>query len=840
MQLNNKNKLLELMSQGAVVITPNNRLSADLERHYFKSVTRNTLDKPRCQPYSMFLTQSYNQLKRNCTNSPFPLLLNNIQSRHLWQKIIKDDTEITYSEGLLAAIVQAWEYCTQWDVDPKHSAFKHNTQTERFQLWWHHFNKHLDTFNLITEQQISSCLIKEPLIKIPHTLIWVCFDGFTPQQVRLQSYFTANEVTQYFYDLPQKKGITEVVAAQDNKEEYDQLFLWLKQKIRLKEPRIGVVIPNLQQESRTVHRLFSQHFDVAEYNISLGQPLIDFPIIAHALNWLAMSTDLCTQQQAQLLLQSPYTGSAKEEFLARSHYMQDSALLQERSFPLHSFINDVNPFAPNLAILLRTLTPYPEETTPHQWVTLFQERLNTIGFPGSYGLNSQDYQCFNRFSTVFDEFRQLQIISKSLSLNQALAAFTDLLKNTIFQAQKINAPIQISGLLEASGCEFDSLWVMGLTNQCLPQKTHLSAFIPHQLQRDLGMPHSSPGRELQFAQQTLLRLQRGSSSTVFSYARLQGDSPELPCSLIADYPLRTLEPLDKSSTNYETHLDALLDNYLIAPTPDEPVHGGTALLGSQAKCPFKAFAQYRLNAKSTPETTDGLDNKEKGKIIHKVMELIWGTLQNQEKLLRMNAAAIEQLIDTVLYTVLNPLNKEHPESFPELIQDVEFTRLKRLVMICLEWEKQRPAFAVEALEKSYTIDLAGLNIKMRIDRLDTVGSKKWVIDYKSSLPVTRPWNEDRPKEPQLLLYTLLDEDIDTMLLMQIKTGRVQCLGLSEQKLDIKGLGSLKKDELWSDLRESWYQQLLSLAEEIQQGHCQPQPASMAICQQCDFKNLCRI
>src|SRR4029079_3574934 len=116
-------------------------------------------------------------------------------------------------------------------------------------------------------------------------------------------------------------------------------------------------------------------------------------------------------------------------------------------------------------------------------------------------------------------------ISATLNKKEALDALTHLIENTIFQAKKTNAPIQISGLLEASGCEFDSLWVMGLTDQCLPQNTRLSAFIPPQLQRELLMPHSLPARELQFAKQTLQRLQRGSDTTVFSYSKLQGDNP---------------------------------------------------------------------------------------------------------------------------------------------------------------------------------------------------------------------------------------------------------------------------------------------------------------------------
>ena len=174
------------------------------------------------------------------------------------------------------------------------------------------------------------------------------------------------------------------------------------------------------------------------------------------------------------------------------------------------------------------------------------------------------------------------------------------------------------------------------------------------------------------------------------------------------------------------------------------------------------------------------------------------------------------------------------------MQEIEYSRLKRLVLACLSWEKQRPPFTIAALEQSYSLNLAGLEIKVRVDRLDKVEDKTWVIDYKSTLPTSKPWNEERPQEPQLLLYALLNEEINTLLLMQIKTGKIVCSGLSETKSDIKGISCLKKEENWQETRAYWQEQLSSLAQEILTGYCPPQPVTTSICSYCDFKNLCRI
>ncbi|MFI4918927.1 MAG: PD-(D/E)XK nuclease family protein [Legionellales bacterium] len=837
--LNNKNALFDLLIQGATVITPNNRLSAALLQQYFKYCANTTVTKPSCLPYGSVLTRAYQQLKFANPEHNHPTLLNSIQCQHLWRNIIKADATVTYSEGLLQAVMEAWTHCQQWQINCEDQSFYYTPQTQQFQTWWQHFNEKTQQLGLVTEHQLIPYLLNSGCTLFNQPLIWVCFDDFNPQQLSLQQHLSNNELPQYCYDLKEQQAMPRVLAASDNKEEYQQLIAWLQLKIQQGEQHIGIVIPDLQQQSRSLQRMLLHHFDPALFNISLGQALSEFPLIAHALAWLNLDHQQLSLHQIALLLQSPYIGCAKEEFLARSQYLQDSTLLQDQSVSLQSLINDLVPSAPKLAALLRAIKPYPKKASPQEWVKIIQERLNAIGFPGDYALNSENYQCFNRFTAIFDELRQLSIISPQLDANEALDALVHLNNNTIFQAQKTNASIQISGLLEASGCEFDSLWVMGLTNQCLPQKTRLSAFIPPQLQRELLMPHSIPARELHFARQTLQRLQRGSIDTVFSYAKLQGDNPHLPCSLIADFPVFTQQVVTTASIK-QSDLIALEENYKIPLKAEEQFSGGTALLANQAKCPFKAFAEHRLRAKPLPQTSDGLNNLEKGQIIHKIMELLWQALKSQQQLLHLSQNALDKQVDEAIKTALTPLYQLHPHSFPSLIQEVECTRLKRLVLSYLEWEKQRAPFEIFALEQSYSINLAGLDFQVRVDRLDTVDAKKWVIDYKSTIPASKPWNEERPTEPQLLLYALLDEQINTLLLLQLKSGKIVCSGLSAETQAISGISTLKKEELWNNVRNKWQQQLTLLAEEFQQGHCPPQPANPIVCQHCEFQNLCRI
>ncbi|MFA6303209.1 MAG: PD-(D/E)XK nuclease family protein [Legionella sp.] len=831
--LNNKNKLIELMANGALLITPNNRLSSTLLQYYFEQSSSPTVDKPSCMPYATMLLHAYNKLKALNPTHIYPTLLNSTQTQHLWRTLLQKDSSCTYSDGLLKAVMQAWEYCLHWQIEPDNSAFNYTPQTQQFQIWWQTIHDFLDQHALICEQQLIPQLLSAKQNLFDKPVIWCCFDSITPQQKALQTHLNLQEIDHYFYDLPDAQTATQLFSAADTKQEYQQLISWLKLQLEQGKQNIGVVIPDLQDQARGVQRLMQAHFDSSVIDISLGQSLGEFPLIAQALMCLHIQEESITPNQSALLLQSPYIGNAQEEFLARSQFLQDNYLMQEPSLSLKQLIVELHKQAPKLAQILERIHPYPESAFINDWITLFQHRLNLLGFPGDSGLNSENYQCYNRFTAVFDEFRQLALITAQLTKTQALDAFTKLINNTIFQAQKTKAPIHICGLLEASGCEFDSLWVMGLTDNCLPQKVRLNAFIPTQMQRDLEMPHCLPAKELQFAQETLQRLRNGSKQVVFSYSELTGDNPNIPCALINSFPQMSRLELP-TPTQEQITLIPITETYKLPLKIQETISGGTSLLANQAQCPFKAFAEHRLKAKPLPPANEGLGHLEKGQVIHKIMELIWTSVGTQEQLIQLSADALDALIETSIHKALREIN-----FISHIIQEIELIRLKRLVLSCLDWEKQREAFSICALEQSYKITLAGLEFKVRVDRLDQVGDNKWLIDYKSSLPSSKPWNEERPLEPQLLLYALLDEKINTLLLVQLKTGQFSCSGFSEEKHNNKGISTIKNTS-WEECKTTWRQQLTLLAEEFQQGHCPPQPANPSICHHCDFNNLCRI
>lgn len=837
LMIKTKQDLFMQMSAAATIITPNNRLSNQLLQEFYHQKGSVIEDKPHCLPYQTFLRDLYNKTRHLYPHITHPVVLSNIQQRQLWRAILTNQQDYPCNEGLLHEIQDAWTRCKHWEIDSENPAFSHTPQTRQFHQWQKQMLQALTRLNAITEEQlIHQIMLYEDTFSAT-TVIWVCFDDYTPQQRALQQSFERHGYQQYHYDLEIKSITTHCYVANDHQDECLQMINWLKCRIAAGDTRIGVVVPDLQAQYRPLQRLLQRHIPQDQFSISLGKPLTDYPLVTHALTWLGLDKRVISNHHARLLLHTPYLFGAKSELSARTQTIQDCKLLQEAEIPFDLWLQELTETSPNLAKLLGNLSDYPQQATPQVWVHHFKTRLTMLGFPGEYPLNSSTYQCFQRFVGLFDELLQLSIVSPLMSMQTALDALHDVAKSTIFQTRKSTTPIQILGLLEASGCTFDSVWVSGLTDQCLPKKVNLSAFIPLDLQRDLEMPHAVVARELQFAQQLLQRLQHGSKQSVFSYPRLTGDTPNLPSPLIIHLPVFTATRLQTPSTT--SALICQQEDYLLPLGASETVSGGTSLLANQAKCPFRAFAAHRLHAKSESSLSTGPDASERGQIIHRIMELLWQKIESQQHLKALTEDELNTLIDEVIHTALTPYIKRL--SFSPLVQNVEFARLRRLVLASLDWDKQRPAFTVESLEQTFTINLAGIDFKVRIDRLDRLASnKKWVIDYKTSIPMVKPWNEDRPESPQLLLYALLDDTINALLFIQLKAGNLTCSGFTEEPLAIKGISGLKKNEQWSEYRDQWHQQLTELATEFRTGVCLPQPTRASTCDFCDFSNLCRV
>lgn len=824
--------LLNALAEGAFLITPNNRLAIEITNDFYNFHKKKIIAKPLCMPYENFLIHLFTAYCAANSRKKFPVILNAHTIRFLWMQIIGDQ----FTQGLLSAVEEAWNRCQRWNINLTHPDFLLTPQTAQFQQWCYQFQNKLNQLQAITSAQIVSFLIEEKYIIQPGLYIWHCFDDYSPQQQALQSYFQAQGAKIKLTNITREQPLAFLYQAEDENTEIEQLLLWLTPLLAKNEQRIGIVMPQIEKSGEALLRKLKSRFPDAYFNISLGKSLSSYPIIAHALEWLKLDMKFLPLDKAQLLLHSPYLAASKEEFIPRAQCLQNCQSLQEVVIDPLQFIQEISKRAPQLANMLQKITGYPATASIAEWISLFIQRLLQMGFPGDSALNSFNYQCYQRFLLIFDEFKTCKIITEILSQTEALAWFSSLAFNTSFQPQTLHKHIEILGLLEASGRTFNHLWILGITQDCLPQKVQLSAFIPNTLQKNYKMPKADAEREYYLAATQVHRFIHSVPLCIFSYPRLSGDTPNLPSPLLLTLPAYEGQKILVDNTH--TDLETYEEQYTFPLETQDVIHGGTAILAHQAQCPFKAFAAHRLHLKKNIAHSYGLNPMERGQALHTAMEYIWRHLENQHNLLQSSVEFLNDLTTKAIEKGLAPLKQSRPYSFPTLIAEVESIRLRALIYTCLAWDKERPTFTVEKIEEEFIYHFEGLAIKMRVDRLDQSGSKKWIVDYKRSLPTSLPWQEERPQEPQLLLYALLDESIETIVYLALKAGKLECRGLSAENWAIKGLLPLK-ERTFENERSLWKTKLHALAQEFRQGICLPQPLQANICKRCDYQSLCR-
>ena len=65
----------------------------------------------------------------------------------------------------------------------------------------------------------------------------------------------------------------------------------------------------------------------------------------------------------------------------------------------------------------------------------------------------------------------------------------------------------------------------------------------------------------------------------------------------------------------------------------------------QSRCPFRAQAQIRLGAEDMPTVSIGVEPIDRGIILHRVLEEVWGSLGSQAALIALDEQILAALED---------------------------------------------------------------------------------------------------------------------------------------------------------------------------------------------------
>ena len=868
--------VLQSLPKDSVIVTPNRRLAVALHALYQQcrlEAGDACWQTPSILPINVWIDELWSGYARQ-TLQTLPHVLNAAQEQQLWESIL---SQSAYQDSLLQVsetsrlVKSARGLLKQWLMTTDHPLFETADDYAACKHWIKAFeatceNKRwTDTACLpdLVREQIEAGNISAPAI--------IYDAGFTSLSPQLTALFTAAATRgskRHSIAANLSADTIHRTSAADHDDELRLCAQWAKMRYEENTSQsIACVIPLLDKNRDRVMQLFTEIFGNRElFNLSAGQPLAQYPVIRTALELLSLYKKQISSEALFLLLSTPFISGGETERIKRSQLDGRMRAKNFSSIDLHKQLEkDENTKSVNLArscpILAKSVRAFKailedaEQTASYSyWAENFNQLLTALGWPGERVLNSEEYQVVTEWLKLLHDLTTLDITVPAVSFYQALQALTQMATGKPFQPQSPPATVQILGVLEASGLCFDHLWVAGMDDNSWPAQPKPNPFIPKKLQRELKMPHASAERELEYCQTMTQQFQSSAHHIIFSYARTQDENLVQPSPLIrtvteigADTLLPQHSPAVSEKIFQHKSMQQFIDDTAPAQQAGDIVTGGVEIIKNQALCPFKAFAECRLFARELESPLPGLRPKERGTIVHHIMEKIWVAVKDSEQLHAMSDNDLHALLEVIIHDAVleHARALQHQNSYLAL----EKKRLHKLIFEWLNTEKQRGSFTVLNSEKSSEIQISKLKFNVRIDRIDALpDGKKLIIDYKTGTNLSvSDWFGDRPEEPQLPLYAQLDSTQTAgIAFAQIATGDACFKGVSQYTLDIKGIKP--SDELrsadnqnWLTVTQQWQNVLSKLADDFYDGKACVDPKDQhATCQWCALKPLCRI
>ena len=806
-------------------ITANSRLSATLKQHSIQQQSHSVIQTPEVMTFSQWWTvwQEGCLLRGELSMDELPSkVLSGFEAQWLWEQVLQEelesretalsslsdadgshDTHGIQSIALLNVsstakqLYQAWSLAQSWFPEEWLETPFHSNETLLFKSCQSRYLKKLKANNWqddVLAQQQRLLWLKMGKGSLPDAFCLHGFDEITPQIKQWQTAVESLDCQVTEAEITSNANQTNQAlhSALDAQDEVQQVALWCIQQwqeLSLVKPeheiKIGVVSPNLadykvalsqcldeQLSLQGLQELSSTRTTPPFYNLSLGESLLDLPLVQNA--WLSLQLFLrpkkpCTYTDWSQWLISPYSQGS---FVQRQQADSGFRRLQWSNFAWPSLLETESAKALPKG-LLQSLSQQaklelPAKLSLTEFIQATWDVLQLINWPGSRTLNSDEYQQKTAFESAVTNFSMVTEMVGKQSVSAWLSLFRRFLSEQLHQSQsKGLQPIQIMGMLEAGGQQFDALWVMGLTDEAWPRMPNPNPFLPMALQREQRSPRCDAKRELDYALQVTERLAECAPTLVWSYAQHQGDAEVLASPLIQirrdefqvlqDINLPPYSPLNYRSLaeqvfllrDTEQPIDWVLDTKGPQVAEGSKAPGGTGILQAQSQCPLMAFMDYRLGGKyGLQSVEEGLQNTNQGTLVHAVLEHFWQETKTQNAMLLLSDDELSERLQNHITNSFAELQGTIENAYLELEQ----ARILELCLLWLELEKSRSSFEVIATEERHQITLAGIEFTVIIDRVDQVAGEKVIIDYKTGKASINDLLKTPTKAPQLAVY----------------------------------------------------------------------------------------
>ncbi len=841
----NRAQLYAVMAQpSSLVIAANRRLVRDCHWRYGQwqqAKEQSVWPTPQVATLNDFLLQQWQQQVLTADGDRWPQperILSAREMRRLWQTLIAQQegerTLLRVSETASLA-AEAFELEIAFQLPMMAQV---NEEVQRYQKWKQSFIAFCQKKNWLTsaqwQQQVLHALAESTLLQRSFVLL-----GFDDEPPLLRQ----------FCALVHAQGGTLTVVSESQKCTHERRYTPLTREherewavrfaIQQAEAgqRVAIVVPDLAAQRiamervllRWVHPAAARDFkplNKGQFNVSAGASLYSQPMVQQGilLARMAMSARDWSLQNVSVLLHSPFIGDYQHDAFLRarldvkwraigndsvriSHAL--AAFEQQGLVTLHTAFVNARAYGQS----------WPSRQLPSQWAECLQRLLQTLGWPGTRALDSVAYQLRSAFDEALQDCALLDDLTGVISVDEALSLLTQIAHDEIFQPQaNAQAPIQVLGMLEASGQRFDAVWVVNASDEQFPCAPKPNPFIAVAWQRQHGLPRSSIEHEWHYVQRWQHSLRHSCNTLVWSCAAFDGDQHLRASALIND--VEWADDHDSFAPPLPLNVAPLETIWHEEPVPlmaDETISGGVDVLRLQARDPLAAFAQFRLNAVPVAGIESFTTPRVHGLLLHASLQHFWTTHCDQHSVQAMSAHARDQAIEQCIAQAFITVEQKEGRVLPPVWRRLEQALLQRVLNEWLDYELTRPPFRVLYCEQKHEWSYQHWSWHTRIDRVDINEQENLlVIDYKSgSAPSPQQWNQSPLLEPQLPLYALLlGESVSAIGFAQLKRGDMKWLGRAQ---DEQWGRAFNIDDEWSAWRVRWKSEIENLAAQFVQG-----------------------
>ncbi len=880
--------VVEALGRGATVVTGNQRAARSLRREIDRrnrGLGLGSWGAPAILAWDAWTAGLWRGLLMEGNASQ--ALLNPAQEHAVWRAVLEADEELASLrtvDSLAEMAAEAWRGVWQYGGQGWLRRGGGSSDTRAFQRWAQVFERTCRAEGFLTQAQLELTLgaaVQAGWVGLGGVVL-VGFDAFWPaRRTFLDAWRAAGGgVEELRGAVPVERRVLAVAA--DEAEERASAARWVRGVLEERpEARVAVIVPGLEGQRAEIDRVFREVLapeleDIearcagGPYEFSLGVPLARTGLVGAALDLLRWAVGPLPTGRVSSLMLSPYfcmrrdrvgrgnrgEPGARAEFdafeLRRARMLRPEVSLEwlsamvdgsRRRARLGRLPEALRAMRRVVAARLRG----GDRRSHAEWAERMRELLEAAAWGAGEGEDSVEFQTRRRWESALDELATLDFDAQRVEFEQALGAVERIAQRAIFAPESRGAPVQVMGPLEAAGGSFDAVWFLRGGDLSWPVGVGSDPLLSWQMQSELGMPGVDVARDTEAARRVTERIAESAGRVVFSYARETAEGRQRPSAVLAGLGLEEVEAADWVGLRVEreqVEMEEVEDAARVRALPDQVIHGGARILELQAACGFRAFAEQRLWATEPEAAGLGMDARESGTAVHRVLEFFWSEVKTQDALRAMTLAERAELLDGCIGRALEKSARLNGTVWDAAYLNMQRERLRRLVGGWLELELERAPFEVKGQEEEFgEVRVGPLRLSVRMDRVDVVEGGEVLIDYKTGMASPGDWLTERPNAPQLPLYAILS---DPKLLQGVAFGLVRAgegrelKGYAASEGVLPKVTRMKFPSLEAQV-EDWRRVLERLAEEFASGEARVAPNRYpATCERCAQRILCRL